>query len=134
MVAPAEAVAVIVPLAAPLQDTLVALALMVTAMGCVMVTVVLAVHVPLLLPSGAVATMVYVPGPYVAAALYALPLTVMVAPAEAEAVIVPSAAPLQDTLVDVALTVTWIGSVIVTVVEAVHEPLLLPFGAVATMV
>ena len=56
------------------------------------------------------------------------------APAEAEAVMVPSAAPLHDTLVDDALTVTVIGSVIVTVVVAVHTPLLLPLGADATTV
>ena len=47
---------------------------------------------------------------------------------------VPSAAPLHDTLVDVALTVTVIGCVMVTVVVAVHTPLLLPFGADATTV
>ena len=58
----------------------------------------------------------------------------MPAPADADAVIVPSAAPLHDTLVDVALTVTAIGCVIVTVVVAVHTPSLLPFGADATMV
>ena len=43
------------------------------------------------------------------------------APAEADAVIVPSARPLQLTLVDDALTVTAIGSVIVTVVVAVQH-------------
>ena len=58
----------------------------------------------------------------------------MLAPADAEAVIVPSAAALQLTLVDVADTVTCIGSEIVTVVVAVHDPLLLPFAADATMV
>ena len=58
----------------------------------------------------------------------------IVEPAEPLAVIVPSAAPLQLTLVDDALTVTAIGFVIVTVVEAVHEPLLLPLGAVAVTV
>ena len=58
----------------------------------------------------------------------------MDAPAEAEAVMVPSAAPLQDTFVDVALTVTAIGSLTVTVVLAGQEPLLLPLGAVATIV
>ncbi len=57
----------------------------------------------------------------------------MLAPADALAVIVPSAAPLQLTLVAVALTVTAIGCVIVTLVLAVQLPLLLPFGAVATM-
>ena len=74
------------------------------------------------------------PGPYVADALYAEPLTVIVAPADADAVIVPSAAPLQDTLVDDAVTVTAIGWVVVTVVVAVQTPLLLPFGADATTV
>ena len=74
------------------------------------------------------------PGPYVADALYATPSTFIVAPADADAVIVPLAAPLQDTLVDDALTVTVIGSVIVTVVVAVHAPLLLPFGADAITV
>ena len=58
----------------------------------------------------------------------------MDAPAEADAVIVPSATPLQDTLVAVALTVTAIGSEMVTVVLAVQKPLLFPFGAEATMV
>ena len=58
----------------------------------------------------------------------------MLAPTDAEAVIVPLAAPLQDTLVEEALTVTWIGSVIVTDVVAEHDPLLLPLGALATMV
>ena len=43
------------------------------------------------------------------------------APAEAEAVIVPSAAPLQLTLVEDALTVTLICSVIVTEVVALHS-------------
>ena len=56
------------------------------------------------------------------------------APADADAVIVPSAAPLQLTLVEDADTVTWIGSEIVTEVVAVHDPLLLPFAADATMV
>ena len=74
------------------------------------------------------------PGPYVADALYAEPLTVIVAPADADAVIVPSAAPLQDTLVDDAVTVTVIGCVMVTVVVAVQLPLLLPFGADAITV
>ena len=69
------------------------------------------------------------PGPYEAAG--AEPLIVIVEPADPLAVIVPSAAPLQLTLVELADTVTAIGSVIVTVVEAVHTPLLLPFGAVA---
>ena len=47
---------------------------------------------------------------------------------------VPSAAPLHDTLVADAVTVTAIGWVMVTVVVAVHTPLLLPFGADATTV
>jgi hypothetical protein len=58
----------------------------------------------------------------------------MVAPAEAVAVMVPSAAPLQLTLVELADSVTVIGSVMVTVVVAVQLPLLFPFGAVATIV
>ena len=66
--------------------------------------------------------------------MYGLPLTVIEEPAEDVAVMVPSAAPLQDTLVDVAFTVTAIGSLMVTVVLAEQEPLLLPLGAVATMV
>jgi hypothetical protein len=45
-------------------------------------------------------------------------LTVISAPSDALAVIVPSPAPLQLTLVDVALTVTAIGSVIVTLADA----------------
>ena len=61
-------------------------------------------------------------------------MIVIVEPAEPLAVIVPSAAPLHDTFVDEALTVTAIGSVIVTVVEAVHTPLLFPLGAVAVTV
>ena len=56
------------------------------------------------------------------------------APAEADAVMVPSARPLQLTLVDDALTVTAIGSVIVTVVVAVQLPLPLPLGADAITV
>ena len=95
---------------------------------------VVAVQLPLPLPLAAEATTVYVPGPYVADATYGLPFTVIVEPADDEAVIVPSAAPLQLTLVELADTVTVIGSVIVTVVEAVHEPLLLPLGAVAVTV
>ena len=67
-----------------------------------------------------------------AEATYGLPLTVIVEPADEEAVIVPSAAPLQDTLVELAFTVTLIGSVIVTLVVAVQLPLLLPLGALAT--
>jgi hypothetical protein len=59
---------------------------------------------------------------------------VIVAPAEALAVIVPLASPKQLTSVDVASTVTAIGSVIVTVVVAEQTPLLFPFGAVATIV
>jgi hypothetical protein len=59
---------------------------------------------------------------------------VIVAPAEAEAVIVPLAKPKQLTFVEVADTVTWIGSVMVTLVVAVQEPLLLPLAAVATIV
>jgi hypothetical protein len=43
---------------------------------------------------------------------------VIVAPDEALAVIVPLASPKQLTLVDVAFTVTWIGSVIVTLADA----------------
>ena len=74
------------------------------------------------------------PGPYVADATYGLPFTVIDAPADADAVIVPSAAPLQDTLVADALTVTAIGCVMVTVVVAVHTPSLLPFGADAITV
>ena len=74
------------------------------------------------------------PGPYVAVATYGLPFTVIDAPADAEAVMVPSAAPLHDTLVDVALTVTVIGCVIVTVVVAVQKPFPLPLGADATTV
>ena len=74
------------------------------------------------------------PGPYVAVATYGLPFTVIDAPADADAVIVPSAAPLHDTLVDDAVTVTVIGWVMVTVVVAVQTPLLLPFGADATTV
>ena len=58
----------------------------------------------------------------------------IVAPADADAVMVPSAAPLHDTLVDDAVTVTAIGWVMVTVVVAVHTPSLLPFGADATTV
>ena len=74
------------------------------------------------------------PGPYFADATYGLPFTVIVAPADADAVIVPSAAPMQDTLVDDAVTVTVIGCVMVTVVVAVHTPSLLPFGADAITV
>ena len=74
------------------------------------------------------------PGPYVADATYGLPFTVIIAPADADAVIVPLAAPLHDTLVDVALTVTAIGWVMVTVVVAVQLPLLFPLGAEATIV
>ena len=59
---------------------------------------------------------------------------VIVEPSEPLAVIVPSAAPLQLTLVELADTVTKIGWVIVTVVVAVQKPLLFPFGAVATTV
>jgi hypothetical protein len=66
--------------------------------------------------------------------LYALPLTVIDAPAEAEAVIVPFAALKQLTLVEVADTVTWIGWVIDTVDEAVHVCPALPPGALATIV
>ena len=59
---------------------------------------------------------------------------VIVEPAEPFAVIVPSAAPLQLTFVELADTVTVIGWVIVTLVVAVHTPLLFPFAAVATTV
>ena len=63
-----------------------------------------------------------------------MPLTLILAPADAVAVIVPSAAPLQLTLLELAFTVTAIGWVMVTVVVAEQVPLLLPFGAVATIV
>jgi hypothetical protein len=66
--------------------------------------------------------------------LYALPLTVIEAPAEAEAVIVPLAAPLQLTLVEEAAKVTAIGWLIDTVVEAVQVCPALPPGALATIV
>ena len=56
------------------------------------------------------------------------------APADAFAEIIPSAAPLQLTLVEDAETVTCIGSEIVTEVVAVQTPLLLPLGADATIV
>jgi hypothetical protein len=46
------------------------------------------------------------------------PLIVITDPSDPEAVIVPSAAPLQDTFVALADTVTLIGSPIVTVVVA----------------
>ena len=72
------------------------------------------------------------PGPY--GFDNAAPFTVIVDPNGAPAEIVPSAAPLQLTLVEIADTVTKIGWVIVTVVVAVHTPLLFPFGAVATTV
>ena len=58
----------------------------------------------------------------------------IVDPADPLAVIVPSAAPLQLTLVAEALTVTKIGCVIVTDVLAVQNPFAFPFGAVATTV
>jgi hypothetical protein len=57
----------------------------------------------------------------------------MVDPTEPLAVIVPSANPLQDTFVADALTVTNIGSVIVTEVVVVQSPLALPFVAVAVI-
>ena len=54
---------VMVPSAAPWQDTFVDDALTVTAIGCVMVTDVLCVHAPALpLPSAADAVTTYVPG------------------------------------------------------------------------
>ncbi len=59
---------------------------------------------------------------------------VIVDPSEPLAVIVPLAKPLQLTFVALADTVTVIGWVIVTLVVAVHTPLLFPFGAVATTV
>jgi uncharacterized membrane protein (DUF106 family) len=52
--------------------------------------------------------------------LYGWPFTVIVAPAEAEAVIVPLAKPKQLTFVEVADIVTWIGWLMVTEVDAVH--------------
>ena len=58
----------------------------------------------------------------------------MLEPADDDAVMVPSAAPKQFTLVEEALTVTWIGSLMVTVVDAVQLPLLLPLVALATIV
>ncbi len=59
---------------------------------------------------------------------------VIVEPAEPLAVIVPSAAPLQLTFVELADTVTAIGWSIVNVVVAVQKPFAFPFGAVATTV
>jgi hypothetical protein len=53
-------------------------------------------------------------------------------PSDPEAVIVPSAAPLQDTFVALADTVTLIGSPIVIV--AVQSPSAFPLAAVATTV
>ncbi len=132
IVDPTEPLAVIVPSAAPKQLTFVALADTVTVIGSVIVTLVVAVHTPLLFPFGAVAVISYVPGPYDAAG--ADPLMVIVDPSEPLAVIVPLAKPLQLTFVALADTVTVIGSVIVTLVVAVHTPLLFPFGAVATTV
>jgi hypothetical protein len=62
------------------------------------------------------------------------PLIVITDPSDdPEAVIVPSAAPLQDTFA-LADTVTLIGSPIVTVVVAVQSPSAFPLAAVATTV
>ena len=58
IVEPADPLAVIVPLAKPLQLTLVELADTVTAIGWVIVTVVVAVQKPFAFPFGAVATTV----------------------------------------------------------------------------
>ena len=58
IVEPSEPLAVIVPLAKPLQLTLVALADTVTKIGWVIVTSVVAVHTPFVFPFGAVATTV----------------------------------------------------------------------------
>jgi hypothetical protein len=58
----------------------------------------------------------------------------MLEPDDEEAVMLPSAAPKQLTFVDEALTVTWIGWLMVTVVEAVQLPSLLPLGALAVTV
>jgi hypothetical protein len=80
----------------------------VTVAGCVITTVVDAVHDPLLLPLGALATIVYVPVARGVPATYATLFTVSVVP-EPEAVIVPSFRPLQLTLVELAVTVTVAG-------------------------
>jgi hypothetical protein len=61
------------------------------------------------------------------------PLIVITDPSDPEAVIVPSAAPLQDTFVALADTVTLIGSPIVTVVVAVQSPSAFPLAVVATV-
>ena len=58
IVEPADPLAVIVPLAKPLQLTLVALADTVTKIGWVIVTSVVAVQKPFAFPFGAVATTV----------------------------------------------------------------------------
>jgi hypothetical protein len=75
----------------------------------VITTVVDAVHDPLLLPLGALATIVYVPGIYAVVGEYGAPFTVSEEPAEPVAVIVPLASPLHVTFVAVAVTVTGIG-------------------------
>ena len=58
IIEPADPLAVIVPLAKPLQLTLVALADTVTVIGAIIVTVVVAVQKPSPFPFGAVATTV----------------------------------------------------------------------------
>ena len=78
------------------------------------------------------------PGANVVCALKSAPdpfnFIVVVAPALSPVIdIVPSAAPLQLTLVALADTVTAIGSVIVTLAVAVQLPFAFPFAAVAVI-
>jgi hypothetical protein len=129
---------VMVPSAKPLQDTFVAEAFTVTAIGSVIVTEVVAVQNPSAFPLGAVAVIKYVPGAKVVWVLKSGPAPsswiVVVAPAlKLLMVIIPSAKPLQDTFVAEALTVTAIGSVIVTDAVDVQNPSAFPFGAVAVI-
>ena len=127
-------VALIVPFLPPLQDTLVEVALSVTAAGSVIVTVTgVAEQVAALLP-GFVAVSVYVPaGNPVAPTTVLLEFFMTTVPLDV-ALIVPLLPPLQDTLVEVALSVTAAGSVIVMVTGVAEQIAALLPGLVAVSV
>ena len=106
------------------------------AAGCSIVTVVVAVHEPVLFPLAAVAVKVYVP-----ADNPVLPTTVLLAlvittdePTLLLTAIEPVVAPLQFAFVATPLTVIAMGCVMVIVVVAVHEPTLFPSGDIAVKV
>jgi hypothetical protein len=119
---PALWVTAIDPFDKPLQVTFVGTPLTVTLIGSVIVTVAVAVQKPLAFPFGAVAVRVYVSGgkPVDPTTVFDELVMTTVEPVVCVTAIDPFEAPLQPTFVGTPLTVTWIGSVMVTGAVAVQ--------------